>query len=101
MLRGLWEAILQERINVLKSRKDAPFVEATISDDIRPDSLKSCVGIIPQPGQEIRAVGMIEGEIRRFAAEGPTEDETDDRRSEQVSKPSVRGSIGAERRRLA
>jgi zinc protease len=77
LLRGLWEAILQQRINVLKSRKDAPFVEATVSDEIRPDSLKSCVGIIPQPGQEVRAVGMIEGEIRRFAEEGPTEDETD------------------------
>jgi zinc protease len=92
LLRGLWEAILQQRINVLKSRKDAPFVEATISDDIRPDSLKSCVGIIPVPGQEIRAVGMIEAEIRRFTAEGPTEDETD-AGLEQV-RSSVRGSIG-------
>jgi zinc protease len=91
LLRGLWEAILQQRINVLRSRKDAPFLEATISDDIRPDSLKSCVGIIPLPGQEIRAVGMIEAEIRRFTAEGPTEDETD-AGLEQV-RASVRGSI--------
>jgi zinc protease len=91
LLRGLWEAILQQRINVLKSRKDAPFLEATLSDDTRPDSLKSCVGIIPQPGQEVRAVGMIEAEIRRFAAEGPTEDETD-AGLEQV-RASVRGSV--------
>lgn len=77
LLRGLWEAILQKRINTLKSRKDAPFIEATISDETRPDSQKTCVGIIPQPGQEVRAVGMIEGEIRRFQAEGPTIDETD------------------------
>lgn len=92
LLRGLWEAILQQRINVLKSRKDAPFLEATISDDTRPDSLKTCVGIIPLPGQEVRAVGMIEAEIRRFAAEGPTEDETD-AGLEQV-RASVRASIG-------
>ncbi|HZZ33457.1 MAG TPA: pitrilysin family protein [Phenylobacterium sp.] len=91
LLRGLWEAILQQRINVLKSRKDAPFLEATISDDARPDSLKSCVGIIPMPGEEVRAVGMIEAEIRRFGAEGPTEDETD-AGLEQV-RASVRGSI--------
>ena len=91
LLRGLWEAILQQRINVLKSRKDAPFLEATLSDDSRPDSLKSCVGIIPMPGDEVRAVGMIEAEIRRFAAEGPTEDETD-AGLEQV-RASVRSSV--------
>jgi zinc protease len=77
LLRGLWEAILQQRINTLKSRRDAPFVEATINDEVRPDSLKTCVGIIPHDGQEVRAVGMIDAEIRRFAAEGPTEEETD------------------------
>ena len=91
LLRGLWEAILQGRINTLKSRKDAPFIEATLNDEVRPDSLKTCVGIIPRAGQEVRAVGMIEGEIRRFAAEGPTEEETD-AGLEQV-RASVRGAI--------
>jgi zinc protease len=92
LLRGLWEAILQARIEVLKSRKDAPFVAATVSDETRPDSMKTCVGIIPQPGQEIRAVGMIEAEIRRFEAEGPTEDETD-AGLDQV-RASVRAAVG-------
>ncbi len=87
LLRGLWEAILQQRINIMKSRHDAPFVEATISDETRPDSLKTCVGIIPTEGQEVRAVGMIEAEIRRFAAEGPTEEETD------AGLEYVRGSV--------
>ncbi|WP_293376798.1 pitrilysin family protein [Phenylobacterium sp.] len=91
LLRGLWEAILQQRINVLRSRKDAPFIEASISDEARPDSQKTCIGIIPQPGQEVRAVGMIEGEIRRFEAEGPTEDETDE--GLQEVRQSVRGSV--------
>jgi hypothetical protein len=91
LLRGLWEAILQQRINVVKSRRDAPFVEATISDETRPDSLKTCVGIIPAPGQEVRAVGMVEAELRRFAAQGPTEEETD-AGLEQV-RASVRGAI--------
>lgn len=93
LLRGLWEAILQARINTLKSRKDAPFIEATLNDEVRPDSLKTCFGIIPQPGQEVRAVGMIEAEIRRFAAEGPTEEETDTG-LEQV-RASVRGAIAS------
>ncbi len=92
LLRGLWEAILQRRINILKSRKDAPFIEATISDETRPDSLKTCIGIIPEPGQEVRAVGMVEAEVRRFAAEGPTVDETD-AGLEQV-RLSVRSAIG-------
>jgi zinc protease len=92
LLRGLWEAILQQRINVVKTRGDAPFVEATISDELRPDSLKTCVGIIPAPGQEVRAISMIEAEIRRFAAEGPTAEETD-AGLEQV-RASLRGAIG-------
>jgi hypothetical protein len=91
LLRGLWEAILQRRINIMKSRRDAPFVEATISDEVRPDSLKTCVGIIPTEGQEIRAVGMIEAEIKRFGAEGPTEVETDD--GLELVRASVRGAI--------
>ncbi len=93
LLRGLWEAILQARINTLKSRKDAPFIEATLTDEVRPDSLKTCFGVIPQPGQEVRAVGMIQAEIRRFEAEGPTEDETD-AGLEQV-RASVRSAIEA------
>jgi len=91
LLRGLWEAILQQRINVVKSRRDAPFVEATISDETRPDSLKTCVGIIPVPGREVRAIGMIEAELKRFAAEGPSEEETD-AGLEQV-RASVRAAI--------
>jgi zinc protease len=93
LLRGLWEAILQGRINTLKSRRDAPFVEATLNDEVRPDSLKTCIGIIPRDGQEVRAVGMIAAEIRRFAADGPTEEETDTG-LEQV-RASVRGAIAA------
>jgi zinc protease len=92
LLRGLWEAILQGRIDVIRSRRDTPFVEATVTDEVRPDSLKTCIGIIPAEGQEVRALGMIEAELRRFAAEGPTEEETD-RGLEQV-RASVRGAIG-------
>jgi zinc protease len=92
LLRGLWEAILQKRIAVLKTRKDAPFIEATINDETRPDSQKTCVGIIPEPGQEVRAVGMIQAEVRRFAQEGPTVDETD-AGLEQV-RASVRLAVG-------
>jgi len=91
LLRGLWEAILQRRIEVMKSRRDAPFLAATVTDELRPDSLKACVGIIPNPGQEVRAVAMIEAELRRFAADGPTEEETD-AGLEQV-RASVRGAI--------
>ncbi len=93
LLRGLWEAILQERINVTRSRKDAPFVEATISDEMRPDSLKTCVGIIPNPGQEVRALGMIQEVLRRFAAEGPSEDELDS--GMQAVRASVRNAIAS------
>jgi zinc protease len=92
LLRGLWEAILQRRIDVMHSRKDTPFQEATISDESRPDSLKTCVGLIPEPGQELRAVAMVEAELRRFAAQGPTEEETD-AGLEQV-RASLRAAVG-------
>jgi zinc protease len=91
LLRGLWEAILQQRIAVVRSRRDVPFQEATISDEARPDSLKTCVGIVPVNGQELRAIAIIQTELLRFAAEGPTEDETD-AGLEQV-RASVRGAI--------
>lgn len=92
LLRGLWEAILQRRIELVKSRRDAPFVEATLSDEIRPDSVKTCVGIVPNPGQEVRAIAIIQAELRRFATEGPTEEETD-AGLEQV-RAGVRSGIG-------
>jgi zinc protease len=90
--RGLWEAILQNRIEVVKSRKDAPFVEATISDEPRPDSLKTCVGIVPVAGQELRALAIIQAQFQRFAAEGPTDEETD--AGLQQVRAGVRGAIG-------
>jgi hypothetical protein len=92
LLRGLWEAILQQRIAVTRSRRAAPFVEATISDEMRPDSLKTCVGIIPNEGQEVRALGMIQDVLQRFAAEGPTEEELD--QGLEAVRASVRGAIG-------
>ncbi len=92
LLRGLWEAVLQERIAVVKSRKDAPFQEATVSDEIRPDSVKTCVGIVPVEGQEVRAIALVDAEIRRFETEGPTEQETD-AGLEQI-RASVRGAVG-------
>ena len=91
LLRGLWEAILRQRIAVVRSRRDAPFQEATISDEIRPDSVKTCVGIVPAAGQEVRTIGLIQAELRRFETEGPTEQETD-AGLEQV-RASVRGAI--------
>jgi zinc protease len=91
LLRGLWEAILQERIAVVRSRRDVPFQEATISDEIRPDSVKTCVGIVPVAGQEVRAIALVDAEIRRFATEGPTEQETD--AGLELVRASVRGAI--------
>jgi zinc protease len=91
LVRGLWEAILQARIEVVKSRKDVPFAEATISDEPRPDSLKTCVGIVPNPGQELRAIAIIQTELLRFAAEGPTDDEAD--AGLQQVRAGVRGAI--------
>ena len=91
LLRGLWEAILQKRIDTLKSRLDAPFEAATITDELRPDSLKTCIGIIPKPGQEVRSITMVEAEVRRFAAQGPTEEETD--AGLEKVRASVRGAI--------
>ena len=76
-LRAVWETILQRRLDAAKSRGEAPVVEATIGEDIRPDSVRTCVTIVPEKGQDLRALSAVDAELRRFAADGPSEDETD------------------------
>ncbi|HZZ68315.1 MAG TPA: insulinase family protein [Phenylobacterium sp.] len=91
LLRGVWSTVLQHRIDAAKSRLGAPIVEASIASDARPDSLKTCVEIVPEKGQAARALAMVQAEIRRFAADGPSETEVDSAVEEVRSY--VRGAI--------
>jgi zinc protease len=87
LMRGVWQAALQQRLNVFKSRADTPFQEVSISDELRPDALKTCVAVTPVKGREAAAIATVAAEIRGFGDEGPTEDEVD------VAVEQIRASI--------
>lgn len=93
LLRGLWQAALQRRIDIYRSRTDAGFTAASISDELRPDGLKTCVAVTPEAGHEVAAIAAVAGVIQRFAAEGPSDEETD-AALDQI-RAGVRGGIAA------
>ncbi len=67
LMRGVWQAALQQRLNVFKSRADTPFQEVSISDELRPDALKTCVAVTPVKGREAAAIATVAAEIRGTA----------------------------------
>ena len=93
LLREVWRAILQRRLNVVGTRGDAPFSQTNISTDVRPDSLKTCLAIAPVKGGEVRALGLANGTVLRFQAEGPTPEEIDTALVQL--RALIRGAIGA------
>ena len=90
--REVWRARLQRRLNVLGTRADAPFSQTNVSTDVRPDSLKTCIAIAVAKGGELRALRLVQGEVRRFVDEGPGEVEIE-RALEQL-RGLIRGAIG-------
>jgi predicted Zn-dependent peptidase/tetratricopeptide (TPR) repeat protein len=92
LLREVWRAILQRRLNVLGTRADAPFTQTNVSTDLRPDSAKTCIAIAPTAGGEARAIALVQGEFARFAASGPTETEIDIALAQL--RAIIRGAIG-------
>ena len=92
LMRGLWQAALQQRLNIFKSRADTPYQEVSISDELRPDALKTCVAVTPIKGREAAAIATVSAEIRGFGDQGPTEDEVDVA-VEQI-RASIRDGIG-------
>lgn len=92
LMRGVWQAALQQRLNVFKSRADTPFQEVSISDELRPDSLKTCVAVTPVKGRGATAIATVAAEIRGFGDGGPTDDEVD-AAVEQI-RASIRNGIG-------
>jgi len=93
LMRGLWQAALEQRLNVYKSRRDTPYSEISISDELRPDALKTCVAVTPLKGRELAAIAAASGEIRRFGQEGPSEGELD--AAVEQLRASIRRGIDA------
>ncbi|HEX4709884.1 insulinase family protein [Phenylobacterium sp.] len=91
LMRGVWQAALEERLNVYKSRADTPFQEVSISDELRPDSLKTCIAVTPIKGSGAAAITTVVAEVRGFGEEGPTDDEVDTA-VEQI-RASIRNGI--------
>ncbi|MFL5295346.1 MAG: tetratricopeptide repeat protein [Phenylobacterium sp.] len=92
LLREVWRAVLQRRLNVVGTRSDAPFTQTNISTDLRPDSLKTCVAMAPSKGGELRAIGLVQGEVEKFAVEGPTDAEIEIALGQL--RALIRGAIG-------
>src|SRR5437899_146477 len=99
LMRGVWQAALQQRLNVFKSRADTPFQEISISDELRPDALKTCVAVTPVKGRGAAAITTAAAEIRAFGEDGPTDDEVD-AAVEQI-RASIRNGIGKPQRASA
>jgi tetratricopeptide (TPR) repeat protein len=94
LLREVWRAILQRRLNVLGTRADAPFSQTNVSTDLRPDSAKTCIAIAPTRGGEARAIALVQGEFAGFAAGGPTPGEIDIALGQL--RAIIRGGIGGQ-----
>jgi zinc protease len=92
LLREVWRAILQRRLNVLGTRADAPFTQTNVSTDLRPESAKTCIAIAPVTGGEGRAIALVQGEFAGFAQGGPTEAEIDIALAQL--RAIIRGAIG-------
>ncbi len=92
LMRGVWQAALQRRLNVYKSRADTPFQEVSISDELRPDGLKTCVAVTPVKGRAAAAIATVAAEIRGFGEGGPTDDEVD--AAVEEIRASIRNGIG-------
>jgi predicted Zn-dependent peptidase/Tfp pilus assembly protein PilF len=93
LLREVWRAVLQRRLNVLATRADAPFKETNVSTDVRPDSNKTCIAIAPARGGEAQAIALVQGEFARFAAGGASANEIDN--AVVQLRAIIRGAIGA------
>jgi tetratricopeptide (TPR) repeat protein len=94
LLREVWRAILQRRLNVLGTRADAPFSQTNVSTDLRPDSAKTCIAIAPVSGGEARAIALVQGEFAGFAAVGPTPAEIEVALAQL--RAIIRGAIGGQ-----
>ena len=94
LLREVWRAILQRRLNVLGTRADAPFSQTNVSTDLRPDSAKTCIAIAPTRGGEARAIALVQGEFAGFATGGPTSGEIDIALGQL--RAIIRGGIGGQ-----
>jgi predicted Zn-dependent peptidase/tetratricopeptide (TPR) repeat protein len=94
LLREVWRAILQRRLNVLGTRADAPFTQTNVSTDLRPDSAKTCIAIAPVKAGEGRAIALVQGEFAGFAQGGPTAAEIDIALGQL--RAIIRGAIGAQ-----
>lgn len=93
LLREVWRAILQRRLNVLGTRADAPFTQTNVSTDLRPDSAKTCIAIAPVAGGQTRAIALVQAEVEGFAQGGPTPYEIETALAQL--RTLIRGAIGA------
>jgi zinc protease len=72
----LWSNIMDARIAQRAEEADAPFVGGgmLVQREI-PDAVVSCLLLMPKPGKWKETLAVGEAELRRFAREGPTEEE--------------------------
>ncbi|MGZ8998301.1 MAG: M16 family metallopeptidase, partial [Allosphingosinicella sp.] len=74
----LWTAILNKRYGRLASAGNSPLLGAgaTVNREI-PDSMIACMVVAPADGRWREALATAQGEFRRFAESGPTQQEVD------------------------
>lgn len=77
-LSTLWTAILSSRLDQASSKTGSPLLGALAAvNDGLPDSRFACLVVIPNDGKWREALAVGQAELRRFAADGPTQAEID------------------------
>lgn len=97
-LSDLWTRIFNERLNQRASVAGAGFLGAGgfVSREL-PDARSACLLGVPTDGKWQAALTAVQGELRRLAAEGPTEKEIEVALN-QMRIQAEAGEIGTERR---
>ena len=94
ILGRVWRLILQRRLSALQATASPPYLGAVVTaDDEARDASLTCLVAIPIGSAWEPALKAAQGEMQRFAAQGPTELETE--RAVEEIRSEMRGQIGA------
>jgi hypothetical protein len=75
VMGDLWADILDQRLMRLAGEPEAHILQTRVYGDDWPDATLECAGVAPAKGHLPEALARASAELRRFEAEGPTQDE--------------------------
>jgi len=73
----LWRLLLQQRFATLAAQSHPPIYSASVTEEDVRDGIVVCVSATPLNGDWQLALTTVQGELRRFVEQSPTDDELD------------------------